>query len=92
MFLPSFSRVGFAPRACKDGDAGESSLLSFPLFSFLSDEERSEAERERKKGGGWERNEEGNNDWGKFHEETVRTVLFQLLERAGRGPIFEDGK
>lgn len=90
MFLPSFSRVGFAPRACKDGDAGESSLLSFPLFSFLSDEERSEAERER--GGGWERNEEGNNDWGKFHEETVRTVLFQLLERAGRGPIFEDGK
>lgn len=46
VFLPSFSRVGFAPCACKD-DAGESSLLSFPLFSFLS--ERSEAERERER-------------------------------------------
>lgn len=43
-----------------------------------------------------ERNEEGNNDWGKFHaetsNETVWTVLFQLLERGGRGPIFEGGR
>lgn len=51
-----FSRR-FAPRACKDGDAGESSLLSFPLFSFLSDEERSEAEREREMEDGAERGE-----------------------------------